>query len=607
MKITTLLMLALLLLCAGARGDPAAPSSKRVAMIVANANYANPLDRLTGPLRDAETLRQTLSQLGFTLELRENVDLEGLNNARKDFQSQLLQAGPNALGLFYYAGHGGAPATGNDNYLIPVEVTSISTLDFQQQALSLGDLLKPLRINRPPGATVIVVIDACRTLEASTGRGAQGQSTPGGAAVVPQTAALSEPDSGFLVALSTSQGLPASDDGTYARTLAAKLSTPGLTVSQVFDEVRYSFQASTTNKQLPVAVSKLEKICLVSCDATLKSDHLNVLLEASRSFSRGEIGQSAALTALISEGRTFERSEFFQGLSFGKGAQLSKLKASGANFKAADVSGSDLSDADLSGARLQAATAKGSKFNNSLLDGAYLPIVDASGASFDKASLKRTAWLGADLRGASFRNADLRGASFRLADLRAADFSGAQLNDVSFNGADLRDSHFDGATFANTNLHGVLAKPDILTPTQRQASCATADGHGGIQLVMVVKDVGAYGRKFLDLDYGQPGIGWKVPDQSLPPCTKIDSQSLPDNYESRNDGTPLFSIRFPEDMLEQSDNKAELYARLHQRLFSSILERMRAAHEMGWSLYCPFAYDFSGDCKAMEAQGMKFE
>ncbi|MHC6225144.1 caspase family protein [Pseudomonas sp. X10] len=576
-----------------------------MALIVANANYANPADRLTGPLRDAETLRQTLTQLGFTVETEENADLEGLKQARKRFQDLLQNAGPNAIGLFYYAGHGGAPSNANDNYLIPIEVESIATLDFAQQALSLGDLLKPLRINQPDGATVLVVIDACRTLEQPRSRGATSTPTLEQTTPALQAVPLREPERGFLVALSTSQGLPASDDGTYARTLATKLATPGLSLSQVFDEVRYSLQANSN--QLPVAVSKLEKICLVSCEGAVKTDSLKVLLEASRTFSRGDIGQSEALAALIQEGRTFERAELFQGISLRNGTQLANLKAAGANFKTTDLSGSNLSGSDLSDARLQAVTAKDSNFSDSLLDGALLPLADAPGAHFDNASLKRTAWLGADLRRASFRNADLRGASFRLADLRDADFSGANLSEVSFNAADLRGSRFDGATFANTNLDAALIGHDSLTPAQRQKACATVDGYGGLQLTMVVKSPGEYGRKYQTLHYERPGIGWTIPSQPLPPCESIDPQNLPDGFESRTDRSSLFGINLPEDLLEQSGNKSELYKRLRQQMRISLIERMRAAHEMGWALRCPFAYDSAGDCKKLRHEGLKVE
>lgn len=86
---------------------------------------------------------------------------------------------------------------------------------------------------------------------------------------------------------------------------------------------------------------------------------------------------------------------------------------------------------------------------------------------------------------------------------------------------------------------------------------------------------------------------------TIPQCFKVSREELPNAHDIRVDSSEVFSIHFSEQLLEVSGNKGELYDCLHQRLHKSIVDRMRAAHVMGWSLRCPFGFDFGGDCAAL--------
>lgn len=584
----------------------ASPASTppRIGLVIANASYVRAGESLPGARRDGRTIKDALEQVGFRVTLVSDATKPQIEASITAFQRALRDAGPTAVGLIYYAGHGSADSARSDNYLLPVDIDSIASAEIASRGVGVRWITDLLRHGDPRPA-VAVVIDACRSVAPETGRGT---ASPRGSTtrVVDMIEPDELPDRGYLIAFSTSKGRIASDGGHFAEALAAKLVSRGLTLDQVFEQVRQNVGART--EQLPTFRSTLvDKVCLAGCEGAARADTLNILLEASRTFSRGEIGQTSALEELIAAGRTFERSELFQGVSFRDGKRLSKLKATGANFKITDLSGSDLSEAKINDARLQAVTAVGTIFDASVLDGSYLPIAVAPGARFDKASLKRTAWLGADLQRASFRGANLRGASFRLADLRQADFSGADLTNATFNGADLRDALFTGATLSNTNFDSALIRRNALTASQTKGACETIDGYGGIQLVMIASKSSAYSRTYLDLESADPGIGWKNPGTRLPQCLKVSHEELPKAYDSRIDSSPVFSIHFPEELLEVSGNKGELYDRLHQRLHKSIVDRMRAAHAMGWSLRCPFGFDFGGDCVALRKEGLAVE
>src|SRR4029453_16666441 len=66
---------------------------------------------------------------------------------------------PNAVGFFYYSGHGAADA--GTNYLIPVDVKTTETGELWDQSLRLTEITRKLK-GEAGNATHFVVFDACR-------------------------------------------------------------------------------------------------------------------------------------------------------------------------------------------------------------------------------------------------------------------------------------------------------------------------------------------------------------------------------------------------------------------------------------------------------------
>jgi len=240
-------------------GDAA--STSRIALVIGNAHYGDPDDDLSGARRDADTVARALRdpRLDFTVTIRHDLTQAQLRKAVNEFATSLQKAGPSAIGFLYYAGHGGVDATQTDNFLIPVDVPAVGSADVAQIGYGLRDVTERLKMIDKPAA-IMVVIDACRTPA----------HPPGNSSARSALARMIAPDEaspGMLVALSTSNGSPASDSGRFASTLTELMLTDGLTVDQVFERVRVDVARDTDRKQIPMIRSNIveEQLCLISC------------------------------------------------------------------------------------------------------------------------------------------------------------------------------------------------------------------------------------------------------------------------------------------------------------------------------------------------------
>jgi uncharacterized caspase-like protein len=76
----------------------------RVALVIGNSAYPN--GPLRNPANDADLMAETLKKVGFYVIERRNADQLSMKRAIQEFGKRLEDAGPQAVGLFYYAGHG---------------------------------------------------------------------------------------------------------------------------------------------------------------------------------------------------------------------------------------------------------------------------------------------------------------------------------------------------------------------------------------------------------------------------------------------------------------------------------------------------------------------
>src|SRR5689334_14983910 len=140
-------------------GASSALADKRVALLIGNQGYAPEVGRLSNPGNDVALLEGVLKHLGFDVTTVRDAGLASLLQAVNAHVRRVRQAGPDAVGFFYYSGHGAAD--GATNYLIPVDVKTIDDDQLWDQSIRLTEITRKLK-DEAGNATHFVVFDACR-------------------------------------------------------------------------------------------------------------------------------------------------------------------------------------------------------------------------------------------------------------------------------------------------------------------------------------------------------------------------------------------------------------------------------------------------------------
>ncbi len=147
-----------LCLCAVSLCSWAAPGTgRRVALIIGNSDYqfTDTLPKLQNPTNDAQDMARVLREFGFEVIERENLTLEGMNQAVVEFGRKLV--GSDAA-LFYYAGHG--LQVKNQNYLMPINASGESEATIPFQGMNINQVLEEM--DNAKSQANIVILDACR-------------------------------------------------------------------------------------------------------------------------------------------------------------------------------------------------------------------------------------------------------------------------------------------------------------------------------------------------------------------------------------------------------------------------------------------------------------
>jgi len=220
-------------------------AEKRIALIIGNGAYPN-LGTLKNPPNDAKLMARTLRSLGFEVIERIDADQKGMKKAIKAFGNKLETAGREAVGLFYYAGHG--VQVRGQNYMIPVNVDIQDEADVDIEAVSANAVLDNIAF--AGNDLNIVILDACRNNPFKRSFRAASRGL-----------ARMDASKGTLIAYATSPGDVAADgkgdNSPYTEALARAMLTPGLNVERVFKEVRNKVIEATDSLQVPWEASSL--------------------------------------------------------------------------------------------------------------------------------------------------------------------------------------------------------------------------------------------------------------------------------------------------------------------------------------------------------------
>jgi len=223
-----------------------AAAEPRVALVIGNSKYGGDLPKLANPANDAALMAATLKKLGFKVIIVQDADLNQMKRTIQDFGSALANAGPTAVGLFFYAGHG--LQISGENYLIPLKANIQKATDADLEAVSATLILKQMEY--AGNALNIIILDACRNNPLSRGM----RSAGGGLAKM-------DAPLGTFIAYSTAPGETATDgsgkNSPYTAALTKAMLTPGIAIEEAFRDARVDVLAATERQQVPWESSSL--------------------------------------------------------------------------------------------------------------------------------------------------------------------------------------------------------------------------------------------------------------------------------------------------------------------------------------------------------------
>jgi hypothetical protein len=224
---------------------PAAPG-KRIALVIGNAAYSQPL---LNPVNDARAMAERLRRLGFEVLLRTDINAQQLQKASAEFSTQARGAD---IALVFYAGHGAQ--AGEANYVLPLgaNMNALSASAIAAQGVSVSSLAGDLQRTGARGA--VLILDACRQ-EYTRGGAVM---VPGGGNAASHGFADTQAPRGVVIAYSAGPGAlardfwsPDSRNSPYTSALLDALDAPGLPMSDVFSQVAARVAAMTHDVQKP--------------------------------------------------------------------------------------------------------------------------------------------------------------------------------------------------------------------------------------------------------------------------------------------------------------------------------------------------------------------
>lgn len=211
------------------------------ALVIGNDEYKS--TPLRNAVNDASEISRLLEELGF--EVREHFDVEQreFDYAVDEFISDL---GYDDTAVFFYAGHG--VQIDGLNYLIPVDFEASDVREVKYRSYP-ADLVRE-RMEAAGTALNILILDACRD---NPFRGTR--SFGGGLAQM-------ETGVGTFIAFSTSPGRTAADtpsrpNSLFTDHLIDALKVPGLSLDEIFNEVRRKVYRESAGRQIPWTSSSL--------------------------------------------------------------------------------------------------------------------------------------------------------------------------------------------------------------------------------------------------------------------------------------------------------------------------------------------------------------
>ncbi len=216
-----------------------ATASERLALLIGNQTYSDSIGELNNPHNDIKNLSAALKKLGFNVRTVKDASFGTFHKEIKKYTSRLKRAGDNAIGFFYYSGHGAADGNNRNNYLIPTDVEHADTSELWDNSIRVSSILNEMK-ERASNATHFIVLDACRNTLKLSRPGTKSLTKAKGFRPVRKM-------QGMLIAYATAQGEVAYDGkkqiGPYARELLNQINKPGVEAVSMFRSVQLAVRS----------------------------------------------------------------------------------------------------------------------------------------------------------------------------------------------------------------------------------------------------------------------------------------------------------------------------------------------------------------------------
>jgi len=229
----------ILIFCTIFNCSVAIATQTRVALVVGNGAYKT-FPQLKNPTNDASDIAKKLSGFNFDVEILVDIDKRSMEEAITRFGNKLRQK--DAVGLFYFAGHG--VQVNGYNYLIPIGAQIADESDVIYEAVDANRVLSKMELAK--NNLNLLILDACRNnpfpgVSRSASRGLAKMNAPRGS----------------MILYATSPGMTAIDgdvnsrNGMFTGKLLTAMNQPGLKIYEVFQQTALAVDKASQSKQIP--------------------------------------------------------------------------------------------------------------------------------------------------------------------------------------------------------------------------------------------------------------------------------------------------------------------------------------------------------------------
>jgi len=234
-------------------GGGMALAEKRSALVIGNADY--PTSRLANPVNDAKDVAARLRELGFTVDLVTDANLDAFEASLDRFYA--AASGSDAI-LIYFAGH--SFQFEGQNWLMPIDTNVEAPARARRTNISLQQIFRDVEGR---AKTTLVFLDACRTnpladrLHATQGAEGRAFGTARGLARVEVSSTET------LLVYATRPNTVAEDgygrNSPFTKAFLDQLASPQTEVEAMMKRVTAEVEKATNGKQIPERLSALRR------------------------------------------------------------------------------------------------------------------------------------------------------------------------------------------------------------------------------------------------------------------------------------------------------------------------------------------------------------